>query len=124
MNIESAVRTAPGSPDSIVNALPLPVVVVAPDGKIVDANVAAEAFFEVSVAVLKRHFLRDLVPFGSPLLALVDQVREHGGVVNEYRVDLPTPRNPGEHVVDLYVAPLTERPGHVVVMLQERTIAE
>ncbi len=113
-----------GTPDAVVNALPLPVVVIAPDGKIVDANVAAESFFEVSVPVLKRHFLRELIPFGSPLLSLVDQVREHGGAVNEYRVDLSTPRNPGEHIVDLHVAPLPERDGHVVVMLQERTIAD
>jgi two-component system nitrogen regulation sensor histidine kinase GlnL len=55
---------------------------------------------------------------------LVDQVRERGAAMNEYRVDLGTPRNPGEHIVDLYVAPLLERPGHVVVMLQERTIAD
>ena len=112
------------APEAVVNALPLPVVVIAPDGKIIDANSAAEAFFEVSVPLLKRHQLRELVPFGSPLLSLVDQVREHGGAVNEYRVDLSTPRNPGEHIVDLYVAPLPERPGHVVVMLQERTIAD
>ena len=124
MKLESAIRNTSGSPDAIVNALPLPVVVVAADGKIVDANVAAEAFFEVSVPVLKRHSLRELIPFGSPLLSLVDQVREHGGAVNEYRVDLSTPRNPGEHIVDLYVAPLNERAGHVVVMLQERTIAD
>ena len=124
MNLESAIRNAPGSPDPIVNALPLPVVVIAPDGKIIDANVAAEAFFEVSVPVLKRHSLGELIPFGSPLLALVEQVREHGGAVNEYRVDLSTPRNPGEHIVDLHVAPLPERSGHVVVMLQERTIAD
>jgi two-component system nitrogen regulation sensor histidine kinase GlnL len=113
-----------GTPDAIVNALPLPVVVVAPDGKIVGANVAAENFFEVSVPLLKRHSLRELIPFGSPLLSLVDQVRDRGGAVSEYRVDLSTPRNPGEHIVDLYVAPLPEREGHVVVMLQERTIAD
>ena len=123
MNIESAAKMAQ-NPEAIVNALPLPVLVIAPDGKLVDANVAAESFFEVSVPVLKRHHLRELVPFGSPLLALVDQVRDRGGAVSEYRVDLSTPRNPGEHVVDLYVAPLPERPGHVVVMLQERTIAD
>lgn len=119
-----AANLVAGSPDAIVNALPLPVVVVAPDGKIVGANVAAENFFEVSVPLLKRHALRELIPFGSPLLSLVDQVRERGGAVNEYRVDLSTPRNPGEHIVDLYVAPLPERDGHVVVMLQERTIAD
>jgi two-component system nitrogen regulation sensor histidine kinase GlnL len=74
--------------------------------------------------LLRRHALRDLVPFGSPLLALVEQVRNRGSAVNEYRVDLSTPRNPGERLVDLNVAPVPERPGHVVVMLQERTIAD
>ncbi len=112
------------SADTVLNALPHPIVMVGPDGKIVEANVAAEAFFEVSMLLLRRHALRDLVPFGSPLLALVEQVRNRGSAVNEYRVDLSTPRNPGERLVDLNVAPVPERPGHVVVMLQERTIAD
>jgi len=94
------------------------------DGKITDANVAAEAFFESSVALLRRHSLKDLIPFGSPLLTLVEQVRARGAPVNEYKVDLGTPRNPRERLVDLHVAPLPELPGYVVVMLQERTIAD
>ena len=112
------------SADTVLNALPHPILMVGPDGKIVEANVAAESFFEVSMLLLRRHVLRDLVPFGSPLLALVEQVRNRGSAVNEYRVDLSTPRNPGERLVDLNVAPVPERPGHVVVMLQERTIAD
>jgi two-component system nitrogen regulation sensor histidine kinase GlnL len=123
MKLSSTAQLKQG-PEAVVNALPLPVVVIAPDGKIIDANAAAESFFEASVPLLKRHHLRELIPFGSPLLSLVDQVRDRGGAVNEYRVDLSTPRNPGEHIVDLHVAPLPERPGHVVVMLQERTIAD
>ena len=112
------------SADVVLNALPHPVIVVAADGKVTDANAAAEAFFEVSVSHLRRHLLRDLVPFGSPLLTLVEQVRARGAAVNEYKVDLGTPRNPGDRLVDLYVAPLPEQPDHVVVMLQERTIAD
>jgi len=110
--------------DSILNALPHPVVSIAASGMIVDGNAAAEAFFQASIAVLRRHMLRELVPFGSPLLALVDQVRERHAPVNEYKVDLGTPRNGHERIVDIYVAPLAERPGDVVVMLQERTIAD
>jgi two-component system, NtrC family, nitrogen regulation sensor histidine kinase GlnL len=110
--------------DAVLNALPHPVIVVAPDGKIIDANVAAESFFEVSISLLRRHLLRDLVPFGSPLLTLIEQVRRRGAAVNEYKVDLGTPRNPGDRLVDLHVAPLPEQPDHVVVMLQERTIAD
>jgi two-component system, NtrC family, nitrogen regulation sensor histidine kinase GlnL len=110
--------------DVVLNALPHPVIVVSSDGKVTDANAAAEAFFEVSVSLLRRHLLRDLVPFGSPLLTLIEQVRARGAPVNEYKVDLGTPRNSGDRLVDLYVAPLPEQPDSVVVMLQERTIAD
>jgi two-component system, NtrC family, nitrogen regulation sensor histidine kinase GlnL len=120
-----AVSASVNSPaDAVLHALPHPVVTVSPDGKIADANVAAEQFFESSIPVLRRHMLRDLVPFGSPLLTLIEQVRLRGAAVNEYKVDLATPRNPGERLVDLHVAPLPEYPDHVVVMLQERTIAD
>jgi two-component system nitrogen regulation sensor histidine kinase GlnL len=124
-NLEARATSFPSiSADAVLNALPHPVFMVAADGKIAEANAAAEAFFEVSAPLLRRHLLRDLVPFGSPLLALVEQVRARGAAVNEYKVDLGTPRNPGERLVDLHVAPLPERPDDVVIMLQERTIAD
>ena len=113
-----------GAAEAVLNSLPHPVIVIAPDGKIADANVAAESFFEASLPLLRRYALRDVVPFGSPLLALVEQVRRGGAAVNEYKVDLSTPRIPGERLVDLHVAPMPEQPGYIVVMLQERTIAD
>jgi two-component system nitrogen regulation sensor histidine kinase GlnL len=113
-----------GTSDAILDALPHPVFMVSADGKIANANAAAESFFEASLPLLRRQRLRDLVPFGSPVLALIEQVRARGAAVNEYKVDLGTPRNPGERLVDLHVAPLPERQDHVVVMLQERTIAD
>ena len=117
-------RPVPSESEAILNALPNPVLLIAPDGKIIDANMAAESFFEISTQFLQRQSLKELVPFGSPLLALIDQVRSSGSPVNEYKVDLGTPRNPGDRLVDLHVATLPERPDHVVVMLQERTIAD
>ncbi len=122
--VETLSPLAPAAADAVLNALPHPVIIVSSDGKIIDANVAAEQFFEASMPMLRRHMLRELVPFGSPLLALIDQVRTRGAAVNEYKVDLGTPRNPGERLVDLHVAPLPEYPDHVIVMLQERTIAD
>jgi two-component system, NtrC family, nitrogen regulation sensor histidine kinase GlnL len=123
MTTAETLRTAPPA-EVVLNALPHPVIVVGPDGRVEDANAAAEAFFEVSLPLLRRLALRELVPFGSPLLTLVEQVRSRGAAVNEYKVDLGTPRNPGERLVDLHVAPLPERLDSVVVMLQERTIAD
>ena len=125
MNRPQPMPTLPsGTSDAVLDALPHPVVMVSADGSIANANAAAESFFEASVTLLRRHTLRELVPFGSPLLSLVEQVRSRGAAVNEYRVDLGTPRNPGERLVDLHVAPVPERPDHIVVMLQERTIAD
>jgi two-component system, NtrC family, nitrogen regulation sensor histidine kinase GlnL len=125
MSLHEPMPTLPsGTADAVLDALPHPVLMVAPDGRVANANAAAEAFFDASLPLLRRHALRELVPFGSPLLALVDQVRTRGAAVNEYKVDLGTPRNPGERLVDLHVAPVPERPDHVVVMLQERTIAD
>jgi two-component system, NtrC family, nitrogen regulation sensor histidine kinase GlnL len=125
MNRPQPMPTLPsGTSDAVLDALPHPVIMVSADGRIANANAAAESFFEASLLLLRRHMLRELVPFGSPLLALIEQVRARGAAVNEYKVDLGTPRNPGERLVDLHVAPLPERADHVVVMLQERTMAE
>jgi len=63
------------------------------------------------------------IPFGSPLLTLIDQVRERRAPVNEYRVDL-APRLGTEKLVDLYVAPVLTEPGSVVVVFQERSMAD
>jgi len=117
-------RAAPSDGEAVLNALPNPVLLVAPDGRIVDANAAAESFFEMSAQFLQRLPLKEVVPFGSPLLPLIDQVRNAGSPVNEFRVDLGTPRIGRDRQVDLHVAPLTERPGYVVVMIQERTMAD
>jgi len=124
LHAERPAATGVHSADAVLNALPHPVVTIAPNGHIVEANVAAEAFFESSLPVLRRHPIHDFVPFGSPLLALIEQVRGRGAPVNEYRVDLGTPRNGGERIVDLQVTPMPEQPGYVVVMLQERSIAD
>ena len=54
-----------------LHALPHPVFAVGPQGDILDANAACEMFFDTSRAMLRRHKLADLLPFGSPLLSLV-----------------------------------------------------
>ena len=108
----------------VLNAIPHPVIMVAPDGKISFANADAEDFFRSSASVLARDTLERFVPFGSPLLTLVDQVRERRSPFNEYRVDISSPRLGPERMVDLYVAPVSELPGHVVVMFQERSMAD
>jgi two-component system nitrogen regulation sensor histidine kinase GlnL len=117
------VLATPG--DRLVNALPLPILTIGRDGRIRQVNDAAEAFFEASASMLTRSHLAEFVAFGSPLLALIDQVAKRGAAVREYRVLIGTPRTGGpERMVDIYVAPLGETEGEVLVMLQERSIAD
>ena len=109
----------------ILNALPHPMLSIGKDGAILEANAAAESFFDASQTVLSRHHLSDLLPFGSPLLALLDQVRERGAAVNEYRVNLGTPRIGLARIVDIHAAPMVDSgEGVVALMLMERTIAD
>ena len=48
-------RPALSDGEAILNALPNPVLLVGPDGKIIDANMAAESFFEISTQFLQHH---------------------------------------------------------------------
>lgn len=117
----------PGGPSAaeiVLNTIRRPVIMVDGQGIVSYANADAEDFFRSSSAMLARNSLSQLIPFGSPLLALVDQVRERAVPVNEYRVDVSSPRLGIEKMVDLYVAPVPEFPGSVVVMFQERSMAD
>ena len=108
----------------LLNALPHAVLAIDSDDVVQEANAAAETFFDTSRAAMRRRKFETLLPFGSPLLALVDQVRRHGSTVNEYRVDLGTPRIGAERIVDIRASLMPGSAQFVIVMLQERTIAD
>jgi two-component system nitrogen regulation sensor histidine kinase GlnL len=109
---------------AVLDSLPHPVVMVDADRTICYANLAAEAFFRSSRSFLTRHEIDHFVPFGSPVLTLVDQVRHEDSPINEYKVDISSPRIGRDKVVDVYASPVAERPGHVVLMFQPRTMAD
>nr|WP_244560279.1 MULTISPECIES: ATP-binding protein [unclassified Bosea (in: a-proteobacteria)] len=102
----------------------MPVLVVGEGQAILYANTAAEDFFQSSAALLKRQRIVDLIAFGSPVLALIEEVQRRGASVSEYRLDLGSPRLGLERIVDVFASPLPSDGEAVVVMLQERTIAE
>ena len=120
----SAGSWAEGEAGAVLNALPHPIIAVGLDGRIERANQAAEIFFQHSRAVLARFTLDHFVPFGSPLFNLIDQVRQGGAPVTEYRVDLSSPRLGAERIVDIYASPVAERSGDVAVMLLPRSVTE
>jgi len=120
---------APDSPASNAQAalagLPLPVVLIGEDGKILEANAAAESFFGMSAAFLRRKAVDALVTQGSPLATLVDDVRRDGMSVSQHAVELALPRGqPQDRLADIFAGPLGDGTRRVILMLQERTLAE
>lgn len=108
----------------VLNALPHAVVMVDADGFIISANWEAEAFFSASLSHLTNHKLQEFMPFGSPVLYLLEQVRERGGPVSEYRVDLSSPRLGEEKLVDIYASPVGGNSTDAVIVFQERSRAD
>jgi two-component system nitrogen regulation sensor histidine kinase GlnL len=72
---------------------------------------------------LKRTQLDEVVAFGCPLIALVDQVRRSGSTVNEYGVEITTPKFSAPKLVDVYGGPLPDQTDLIVLMLQQRNMA-
>lgn len=107
----------------IAGALPTAVVLAGPANEILYANPAAEQFFGLGLGLLLKERFTGLIPFGSPLLGLLDQARERGAPVGERDLDLTTPRL-GEKLADVLVTPAADPPGAVIVMLMERSLAQ
>jgi two-component system, NtrC family, nitrogen regulation sensor histidine kinase GlnL len=110
--------------DLLLGALPHPIFVLGDDDRILYANSAGEAFFANSQAVLKRQTLAEVLAFGSPLLALVAEVRRGGSTINEYSVEVALPRSGTIKLVDVHGGPVPEQPGQILLMLQQRSMAQ
>ncbi|MBO6917631.1 MAG: nitrogen regulation protein NR(II) [Rhizobiaceae bacterium] len=94
------------------------------EGFIISANWEAEAFLSASLSHLTNHKLQEFMPFGSPVLNLLEQVRERAGPVSEYRVDLSSPRLGEEKLVDIYASPVGGNSNDAVIVFQERSRAD
>ena len=58
----------------VLNTIRRPVIMLDAEDHIVFANADAEDFFRSSATVLARNSLSRLIPYGSPLLTLVEPV--------------------------------------------------
>ena len=110
--------------DLLLAALPHAILVLGEDEHVIYANPAAEAFTSCGQAVLKRMTLTEILAFGCPLIALVEQVRRTKATVNEYGVEITMPRVDGTKLVDVFSGPLADQPGLILVMLQQRSMAQ
>jgi two-component system nitrogen regulation sensor histidine kinase GlnL len=109
------------SAEDILLALPDPVLVLDADNRIIYANQGAEELWATSAAQLCRARVDSIVPFGSPLLSLVERVRADGCSLSEHEIDISMPRI-GPRLVSVSASPLVGREG-VLLLLHENSIA-
>ncbi|MFN0219124.1 MAG: two-component system sensor histidine kinase NtrB [Hyphomicrobium sp.] len=109
--------------EALLSALPHPILVIAENRRIVFANTAAESFFSMSDSILRRSHIGDIFAFGCPLLQLVEQVQATHATVNEYGVEISTPRFTSSKLVDVYGGLLPEESGLMLLMLLQRSMA-
>jgi two-component system nitrogen regulation sensor histidine kinase GlnL len=117
---ETPYRTIDAIP--VLNALADAILVVRRGGAIEFANMAAEQFFDTSLAQMRRRGLAHYVPADSPVLGLVERSFTAEKAVREFGLTLETPRI-GRHFVTVQAAPIVEDPDAVVLSIQAQGIA-
>lgn len=122
--MSTAVQRDRADPAKVLNALAQPLIAVDGEGQIVDANSAAETFFDMARGALLKSYLNEILPFGSPVLSLVSEALNNQATVNGYKIDVSTARTGNRGFVDVFIAPLPSPINGVAIMLQERAIAE
>ncbi|MEL6288211.1 MAG: ATP-binding protein [Pseudomonadota bacterium] len=121
---ENTARPIEFTEGAILNAMPQVVLILDEKRQILEANSAAEFFFGIGITALQRTPLDDLIAFGSPLLALVEQVFRTQKSINEYNIDLGLPRTASDRPIDVYGSLLPDAPEHMLLIIQQRSMAQ
>lgn len=108
----------------VLDSLNQAILVLNEDDYIIYANLDAEVFFKSSTNMLRRQKLAQFLPVGSPLMAMVAQSRKRDVPCQENRLDLSSPRLGDDKIADVYMCPLAEMNGHMVLVFKEKTLAE
>ena len=105
-----------------LSAIPLPVVMVGPDDRILYVNDRAESFIGAARESLVRRSLGELVGPAAAVSALVATVRRDDAPVSQHGVAWPDGARRASREIDIDAAP--DGDGAVVLLLQERSFAE
>lgn len=109
----------------VLDALPQPVLSIGSNRHIHYANFAAQEFFGAGSRVLEKMQIIQIMPFGSPVVGLIERCLDDGISFNEYGIDLASPRTGADRMVDLHVTPADLGDGgrQALIVVQPRSIA-
>ncbi len=109
-------------PLDLLATLPIPVIVLSPDGALVVANAAAETLLNASQASLRERGWSSGLTADSALVTLVADSRGHGGPITAFDTELVFF---GGRVAraDVFITPLADAPGWTTICFQARPAA-
>lgn len=110
--------------DAVLESIPNPLFVLDGDSTLVYANAAAENFFHASSRSLTQRGSTAVFPATSPVLALLDTIRDNQVTIKEHDVAIGTPRTGGERVADLQLGPVNGHSGHVMCQILQTSVAQ
>lgn len=121
-SLRAASQAVPVDAAGVLSALPVAIVALDAEDRIVLVNAAAESFLEASSPVLAGSRLRAHLSPDSPLFSLVRQARDRRVSVSEDGISLEGPRI-GVRFATVTASALGDGDGSVALSIHERTIA-
>ena len=107
---------------ALLETLPVAVIVVNKALQIRMVNAAAEQLLGLSAGFLMRQNLNDMVHEDAALISLIHQVFRQGQSIAEYGLSLAGPKISPQRI-DVRITPILEDDGHLVISLQECSMA-
>lgn len=109
---------------SVLDSLPQAVLVIKADRSVIYANAAAENVFGLSAGQIVRRGLESVLPVASAVFDLISQLYERRVPVNEYEIDISTPRTGEGLIVDAFATLMDQAPDQAVLLFRERSMAD
>lgn len=113
---------SPGQAEIVWASLPVPALVVGPDEHIIDANPAAEQFFNLGVRSLRGVPVWDRLAVDAPVGDSLARVREGQAALFLNDVDVGTGARAPQSC-NMQIAPLADRSGAALILIAPREIA-
>ena len=107
---------------TVLEALPVPILVIDQENHFRHVNHAAEQFLGISAASLALLRLDELIPGDNPLFLLIDQVRHTEATVADHDLTLESPRIQ-KRGITVQGSPMPEEPGSVLLVIHDVSAA-
>ena len=112
---------------AMLDAIPLPILRLNEAGVIGYGNIAAQEFFGMGQAQLQKTPLATLLPFASPITALLARCFAENASLSEHDIALDTPHSGRERIVDVHITPcesIDDGGKQALLVVQARSIAQ